>query len=363
MIKILYMINFLTNSGPTRVLQNILKNLDKSKYKITVLTLIDENDKDIVNKLRNDGIDVIELKYEKSLNSILKNRKKIISQIEKCAPNIIHTHGIVSTMIVQTKSIKSKKVTTIHNNIFEDYKCTYGRLKGVIFAYLHILALKRFDEVICCSKTSYDIMKKYIHKATFVRNGIDIEEKSNRKEIRNKIREDLKINKDAIIYTYGGNINSVKRVVKLIDMFKNALEENEYLLIVGDGPLMEKAKKCAKENSNIIFTGFKTNIIDYFLASDVYVSYSSSEGFSISIIEALSCGLNLLLSDIPSHKECFEIDSNYYLGEYYNSKNFVEKKKNLKYNIKNKNNKDEIIKFQDTYLSSVVMTDGYIKYY
>ena len=37
--------------------------------------------------------------------------------------------------------------------------------------------------------------------------------------------------------------------------------------------------------------------------SDVYASASRSEGFSISVLEALSCGLGLFLSDIPSHRE------------------------------------------------------------
>lgn len=52
MKKILYTINFLTNGGPTRVLQNIIKNLDKNKYDIYVMTLIDENSKDIVQALK-----------------------------------------------------------------------------------------------------------------------------------------------------------------------------------------------------------------------------------------------------------------------------------------------------------------------
>ena len=36
--------------------------------------------------------------------------------------------------------------------------------------------------------------------------------------------------------------------------------------------------------------------------------------FSISVLEALSCGLGLLLSDIPSHREVVEMGQDVYLG-------------------------------------------------
>lgn len=360
MLKILYTINFLTNGGPTRVLQNIINGLNSDKFEIYILTLINENDKEIVYKLSKKGIKIISLDYNKSLKQIIKNKNNIISKINEINPDIIHTHGIVSTMIVNSDKIKSKKITTIHNSIFEDYKYTYGRMKGIIYAYVHILALKKFDEVICCSKTSYEVLKKYIKNAKYIRNGIDIEENISDTNIRANIRKELGIKDNDIIYIYGGVINSRKRVVELVELFNNTLTSNEYLVIVGDGELKSEAENV-KKNSNIIFTGFKTNIIDYFKSSDIYVSNSSSEGFSISVIEALECGLLLFISDIPSHRECFEIDNNYYLGETFNTKDFAEKKQKITKN--NIGDKDKIKEFKNKYLSSKVMSDQYKKYY
>ena len=57
----------------------------------------------------------------------------------------------------------------------------------------------------------------------------------------------------------------------------------------------------------------------------------------------------LFLSDIPSHKECFEIDSNYYLGEIFNKENFAEKKDEITKNVTY--NKDYIKEFKYKYLS------------
>ena len=360
MTKILYTINFLTNGGPTRVLENIIKGLNSNEFDIYILTLINENNKEIVDKLTKKGIKIISLNYTKSLKEIMKNRNNIINKINEINPDIIHTHGIVSTIILYSNKINAKRITTVHNSIFEDYKHTYGKFRGIVYAYIHIFALKKFDEVICCSKTSYEVLKKYVKKAKYIRNGIDIENKKDDIDTRKKVRKELKIKNDAIVYIYGGVINSRKRVIELVEFFNSTLTNNEYLIIVGDGELKNEAENV-KKNNNIIFTGFKTNIIDYFQASDIYVSYSSSEGFSISVIEALECELLLFLSDIPSHKECFEIDSNYYLGEIFNKENFAQKKDEITKNVTY--NKDYIKEFKYKYLSSEAMANQYIKYY
>ena len=121
MINILFTINFLTNGGPTRVLENIISSLNKEEYKITILTLIDENNPKLVEKLEKDGIKIVQLNYSKSLGCILKNRKEIQKVIQEIKPDIIHTHGIVSSLILYMIKIDAYKITTIHNNMFEDY--------------------------------------------------------------------------------------------------------------------------------------------------------------------------------------------------------------------------------------------------
>ena len=360
MMKILYTINFLTNGGPTRVLLNIIKNIDINKNKVGILTIIDANDANIVEDLRDKGIEIIELKYSKKLSQIIKNKNKIIKEINSFNPNIIHTHGIVTSFICADNKVKAKKVTTIHNNMFEDYKYTYGLLKGYIFCLEHIRILKKFDLTICCSSTSYNSLKNKIKKITYIRNGIDVNYTSNKEMVRKQIRKSLNINNNDVLFIYAGNINKLKRVIELVEMFKNNHNNNEYLLILGDGPLLEDAKKI--NSSNVKFLGFKSNIIDYFYASDVYISNSSSEGFSISIIEALNCGLLCLLSTIPSHKECFEINDKIYIGELFDEFNFDVKKDKVLNNLKQLN-KELIVDFQKKYLSSNSMASQYFEIY
>jgi len=360
MKKILYVINYLTNGGPTRVLQNIIKPLDKNAYKITILTLINKNDEKLVKTLKKDGIEVIELELQKSLKSVILKKSKIIQKINEVNPNIIHTHGIVPTYLCYSKKIKCYKLTTIHNNMYEDYRFTYGNLKGKIFAKVHLHCLKRYNQVICCSKTSYNALKGKLKNATYILNGIDVLDSYTYND-RLSLREQLNIEENAIIYIYVGCLSKLKKVLQLLEMFDKYKKENEYLLVLGDG---EYKKQCMRyQSKNIRILGFKENPLKYMNASDIYISNSSSEGFSISIIEALHCGLYCFLSNIDSHKECFSIDKNYYIGEYFDKNSFFEKKQKLRYNYENNKNIKKIKEFQDKYLSSKKMASEYEKYY
>lgn len=359
-IRILYTINYITNGGPSRVLLNIVNNLDKNKYDISILTIIDKNDKKIVSDLKKEGINIIEFKLKKSLKSLFKNYRNIQKKIINISPDIIHTHGIVTTTIVGSSKINAYKITTIHNNIYEDYSYTYGKLKGKIFANIHLHVLKKFDQVVCCSKTSYEIIKHKFKNIDYIRNGIECNYDFKNEVVRKQIRKDLKIPIENIVYIYVGQLNKRKRVIELVNLFNKSLKENENLIIVGTGPFIDDIKKIACDKIKIV--GFKNNVYDYFCAADIYTSNSSSEGFSISIIEALSSGLLLLLSDIPSHIECFEIDHNYYLGEFYGTNDF-DSKKNLLISKFNRNEKESVYEFQKKYLASVIMTLEYEKYY
>lgn len=327
MITLLYVINFLNYGGPSNVLKNLAFSLNQKDYRIIILTLINENDQKAVKELEKQNIKVVSLNYNKSLKSIIKNRKSIIKKINSFNADIIHTHGIVPTFLVKSKKIKSKKFTTIHNAIDEDYRYTYGKLKGALFTKLHLKALNHFDKTICCSESSYNVLKNKVKNSTFIRNGIN--PKTPAKNARTKIRRELNLKSSDIIYVYGGNLSELKGSVELAELFEKHHKKNEYLLLIGDGPKLDDIKNL--KSKNILLPGRKSNLMDYFAASDIYISNSHTEGLSVSIIEALSIGLPLFLRDIPSHRECIDLGSSY-LGETFTPETFAKKLETLRKN-------------------------------
>ena len=130
--------------------------------------------------------------------------------------------------------------------------------------------------------------------------------------------------------------------------------------MLGDGADIQECKTAS--DNHIIFFGFKDRPLDYMNIADVYISASRSEGFSISILEALSCGLGVFLSDIPSHKEIFEISEDIYLGEYFSESDFGKKLEILRKNWL-KIDKGRIANFQREKLSAKAMWEQYQKFY
>lgn len=353
MIKIAFIINSLRNNGPVNVLLNMVYGIDRQKYNVSVITLIDENDENIINELKNINVTVIELNLKKNIFSMFSS-KKLSKVIADENFDIIHTHSHVPT--VMASGVRVKKVSTVHCRLNEDFEDTYGKVKGKIINFFYVNALKKYDKVISCSKAVNDVVSKYIKDSTYVMNGIDFQfEKDNRKK---ELLKELKISLNAKIYIYLGGLTYRKNVLTMVNKMDELMNDDEYLLLLGDGDLKNEIDVITKRNDHIKLLGFIDDVKQYLLISDYYVSFSTSEGLPISVIEALSCNLKVFLSDIPSHKEFFNIDNKKYIGEYFNGKNIKEKLNELR-----KESRCDSFELYKSNFTSKCMMKRYMKIY
>ena len=269
--------------------------------------------------------------------------------------DIVHGHGFIPDVMNARLGKKFKTISTAHNIMFEDYLMNYGRIKGSIYCYIHLWAMRRLDQVVCCSKAVYDVMKKSLPGCQYIENGI--EDFSYSCQVS---RSDLHIPEDAILFLYAGYLIRRKRVPYLVKNFVKCHGPKEYLLILGTGEDQSLCRTLADDH--VIFAGFQPNPYQYMAISDIYTSASSSEGFSISVLEAMHCGLGLFLSDIPSHREIIEGACGLYVGELFSENNFVEKYVTLIQSI-SKIDKGLIRAYQGKKLSAKAMMDQYMKIY
>lgn len=83
------------------------------------------------------------------------------------------------------------------------------------------------------------------------------------------------------------------------------------LVFTSAGPLLENIKEYTSTiqniafKENIVFLGGVSDfeLLSYLQNSQIYISTSKSDGASTSLMEALSCGLYPILSDIPANRE------------------------------------------------------------
>lgn len=355
-MRIGYVINRIEIGGPSNVIRNIVNNLDRDNNQVILITLLSgSNDEKVVKELQEKKVRVECVNYSKNSDCFLFPNR-FVKLVKELKPDIVHSHGFIPDFLV-SKLKKCRCVSTLHCRLFEDYTEVYGNLKGIVLAKIHLYILKKLDKVVCCSKAVKDHVVKYLPHCIYIENGI---EPATVTEEPIVTRSGLGIPDGSIVYIYTGQLRKRKNIVWLIGAFAKAHRSNEYLLVLGKGTLLEECKAAADDN--ILILGFQKNVNQYLNLSDVFVSASLSEGFSISVLEALSMGLGVFLSNIPSHSEIFEIDSNYYIGEIFSSSTFDEKINRLRSNY-NQINRSSVKDFIKKYLSAEHMTACYLKEY
>lgn len=123
-------------------------------------------------------------------------------------------------------------------------------------------------------------------------------------------RQKLGISNNTILITFVGRLIYAKGVQDLLQAFPRIKEvvPDTKLLIVGDGYYRAHLEKPAAQNGcsrDTLFLGQKSQdeVIDILSATDIFVSPSYSEGFSISVAEAASIGLPIVATDVGNNGE------------------------------------------------------------
>jgi glycosyltransferase involved in cell wall biosynthesis len=84
-------------------------------------------------------------------------------------------------------------------------------------------------------------------------------------------------------------------------MLSDGSLKDEMIKFIGSGDLESKVK--------YIGTVPNSDLPLYLNASDVYVSASVSDGTSLSLLEAMSCGLGVVVTDVPAIREWVSEDN------------------------------------------------------
>lgn len=124
-----------------------------------------------------------------------------------------------------------------------------------------------------------------------------------------KISENLKPIKELRIASCGSLI-SIKNnllMIKFLNHFSQFTNFKIKYYIIGTGPLEYSIKKEAKRNSLNFQSRFIkkiSNLPNFLTAKKInfFLNFSSQEGMSFSIMEALSCGIPVIASDIDANK-------------------------------------------------------------
>ncbi|HNV12575.1 MAG TPA: glycosyltransferase family 4 protein [bacterium] len=292
-----------TSGGVENHVENLAIELVKKGHGVFAYTRHNYSDKNVKEYK---GIKLIPLPSlnSKNLDAISHTFLACLDFIFKRKADVIHFHSIGPASLIWLIKLfkpKTRVIFTFHSQCY--YNTKWGKIAKLYLMLGERIGCRLADKVIVVSKS----LKKYVENkyqrlVEYIPNGV--------RQIDNKpvskIKELWDLEKDSYIL-------SVSRIVKnkgleyLVEAYKK-IETNKKLVIVGDGDFLEQLKEKAENNKNIIFAGTQVGdtLAELFSNAALFVQASEAEGLSISLLEAISAKLPLLVSSIDANKEVVE---------------------------------------------------------
>lgn len=303
-MEVIYLITHAKQTGPVNQALNILTGLNRIEgIHASLLTLEPEsNDNTWLQRFKDNSIDIVQFNLPKW--NVLGCVKKLRNYINEHHVKVIHSSGYkadVVNMMVRKQVISVSTQRCLPTEVVEKLPIF---IRPILEKY-HLSIIGKIGNVVACSKALQKVfVEQYGMDVSVVQNAVNTDFFTPVSEVQKReLRKQLNLPVDKTTYLVLGSLRERKNVGLIIDAFKEIENTDIQLLIVGSGPEYEILMKQASSDNRIIFTGSTSRPKDYLQSSDYLVSSALAEGLPNTVLEALSCGLVPVLSDIEPHKE------------------------------------------------------------
>jgi len=289
--KIMHLNDSLDMGGAEMMILSVLKALDRALYSPSVCSMLPGVA--LRQEFEESGIPVHVLHKKSGVDWGMIVRLSAILRREKI--DILHTHNYYAWFYGGIASLFApgcKHVHTQHSNIVM-YKSPPWFIKRIISA------IPRKITAVSDQVLETLLGHKYISNtsnAVIIHNGIDLHTfypaDSSHSQDNNRI-----------VIGIVARLSEVKNHRLLINAFAEVCRDISVvsLKIVGDGPLMADLKEQADNlgiSERIEFAGEQANVNEILRQFDIFVLCSYSEGFSMSILEAMATGLPVIATNV-----------------------------------------------------------------
>ncbi|MGL5795477.1 MAG: glycosyltransferase family 4 protein [Waterburya sp.] len=240
----------------------------------------------------------------------LKSSKILLRSLRKLKPDLVHASLTLSPLDFLLPEICEELnlplVATFHPAF--DSKIRNIKSSTQYLTYqLYAPFLARYDRVIVFSEIQRELLIKLGvpgDRVAVIPNGVDEQKYS---PGYSNVKYQLRAKR---LFVYQGRIATEKNIEALLKAWKLAeMGDDCQLLMVGDGPIRSSLQPSYGKEHNIIWLGFiadEQQRIDILRAADVFILPSLIEGLSISLLEAMSCGVACLATDAGADGEVLE---------------------------------------------------------
>ena len=308
-INILMILPWMITGGADRFVLDLVSNLDKNKFEITILTT--EPNKNVLRQQFEENATVYDLTSFLSQKYWLSFINYII---EKNNINLIfNTNSKFGYSILPYLKSKNPNIPIIDYIHMEEW---YNR-NGGYSRYSSMMA-SVIDKTLTCNENSKKILKEHFGRNSeeieTVYIGVDEEKFNPNKFNKNELLGKYGLqNEKRYILSYICRISEQKRPILLLEIIKKLKQKrNDFLiLVVGNGNLLEKMKKKASEMGileNIKFLGNIEKTEEIYAISDATINCSIKEGLALTSYESLSMGVPVISANVGGQKELITED-------------------------------------------------------
>ncbi len=307
MKKVLFFIHDLGQGGAEKVLVNLVNNLDKKEFSVTVLSMFDHG---INKQFLNDDVH-----YKSVFSRVFRGNSHVLKLF---SPRILHNlfikekydieisflEGPCARIISGCESDNTKKICWIHSKT--------ASAKGASVSFRSIKEAENcynsFDKIVFVSQ---DVLKAFSDSLD-IRVPVEVLHNVNESEKIQKMSEEqvteCSFPDDKYKIVCVGKLEHNKgfdRVLSCVSRLKKeGISVCVYLL--GSGSMESYLKELAlKEeiSDSVVFLGYQTNPYKFISKCDLFVCSSYSEGFSTATTEAIILGIPVCSVEVAGAKE------------------------------------------------------------
>jgi len=297
---VLHLIESSEPGGAEKILASLVQKLDPERFR-SVVALLDDGW--LYTELVKGGHETHVLPQKRGLDAGWVGR--CADLIRRYNVRLVHAHEFAMNVYggIAARRVNVPIIATVHGTLYAGEKWRRRLAYRLVARYA--------DRMVAVS----DDVKRFLVERvgvqpahlTTIHNGIDTTafEPPGQKDT---IRRELGISEGSPVIGTTGALRPVKGHTYLLKAMHGVVKEfpGATLVIAGEGPLLKELQDEAIKlgiEQNVRFLGFREDVAALLECMDVFVLPSLSEGFSLSLLEAMGAGKPVVATDVGGNAE------------------------------------------------------------